>query len=109
MGYMRHHAIVVTSWNEEKPFKAHTKATEILRQVAPITPPAVNGYVSFLIAPDGSKEGWSESNKGDDARGEFVAWLDEQKFGDGSTSLPWVEIQLADDEEETKIVSHSDQ
>jgi hypothetical protein len=109
MGYMRHHAIVVTSWNCELLTEAHAKAQEVFQQVAPITPPAINGYVSFLVAPDGSKEGWQDSDEGDKARAEFIAWLDSRRYEDGSTALAWVEIQFGDDEHVTKIVSHSDQ
>ena len=105
---MRHHAIVVTSWNYELLEIAHSKAKEIFEQVAPITPKTINGYVSFLVAPDGSKEGWEYSDNGNKARSEFISWLDSQRHDDGSTSLHWVEIQFADDDKETKIISHSD-
>ena len=108
MGYMKHHAIVVTSWDDELLQKAHAKALEIFDQVAPITPPVINGYVSFLIAPDGSKEGWGDSRVGDEKRGEFIEWVDSKRYDDGA-AIDYVEIQFGDDfDRKTKIIRHSD-
>ena len=110
MGYMRAHAIVVTSWENKAILRAHKKAKEIFgEQVSSVTPTAINGYRSFLIPPDGSKEGWEESNFGDSNRKAFKDWLNSQRYEDGSTNLNWVEVQYNDDEKETKIVSHSDE
>lgn len=108
MGYMRHHAIIATSWDQELLKKAHDKAMEIFNQVAPITPIATNGYVSFLVAPDGSKEGWTESEMGDDKRNEFIEWIETHRYSDGSISIDYVEIQFGDDDGETKIIRHNE-
>ena len=108
MGLIKHHAIVVTSWDDELLQEMHAKALEIFDQVAPITPPVVNGYVSFLIAPDGSKEGWSDSSIGDKAREKFIRWIDSKRYDDGGTAIDYVEIQFGDDERKTKIIRHSD-
>ena len=107
MGYMRHHAIVVTSCNEELLTEAHKKASEIFSQVAPVTPETVNGYVSFLIAPDGSKEGWSHSEQGDKARDAFIKYLEAQRYDDGSISINYVEVQFGDDDGVTNIIRNS--
>lgn len=107
MGYMRHHAIVVTSWDDELLAEAHKKASEIFSQVAPVTPETVNGYVSFLVAPDGSKEGWDHSDKGDEARETFIKYLESKRYEDGSTSLDYVEVQFGDDEGVTTIIKNS--
>lgn len=37
----------------------------------------VNGYLSFMIVPDGSSEGWEERTKADAAREEFLDWIRE--------------------------------
>lgn len=117
MGYMQHHAIVVTAI-EGYIAKAHAKALEIFNAedilgnvVAPVSPilmPAINGYSSFLIAPDGSKLGWDASDRGDRARAEYVAWLDAQAFSDQSSMFDWVEVQYGDDEGRTMIINDSD-
>jgi|SRR5216683_3332841 len=106
MGYMRHHAIVVTSYNEKNIKAAHEKALEIFGDsVTAMT----NGYCSFFIAPDGSKEGWDTSESGDECRTLFIGWLNEQRFEDRSSSFDWVEVQYGDDENETIICRHSDE
>lgn len=109
MGYMRHHVIIITSWNQDLLKKAHLKAKEIFPIVSEIYEGVINNYKSFFIPPDGSKEGWNESNEGDKNRQNFVEWLDAQRYSDNSTSLDWVEVQYGDDERETKIVRHSDE
>lgn len=109
MGYMRHHAICVTSLNERLIAKAHAKAKLYLpRLVTEIVGPVVNGYYSFFVAPDGSKEGWPESDEAEAGRTDFTKWLDEQCFSDGSNSLQWVLVQYGDDRYETKVVADSD-
>lgn len=112
MGYMRHHTIVVTSWDDELAITAHAQAEEVFTEtacvVSALTPPATNGFRSFFVAPDGSKEGWTASNEGDEARSVFVEWMDSQRYSDGSTSLDWVEVQFGDDDGETVVISDSD-
>lgn len=113
MGYERHHAIAVTSFDHKALIAARECAVDLFSEtdcaITEITPKAVNGRRSFFIAPDGSKEGWPESDAGDLARRRFVHWLRAQAFKDGSSFLSWVEVQYGDDCLETKIVSDSDQ
>jgi len=35
----------------------------------------INGYSTFVLAPDGSKEGWADSDLGDRAREAFVSYF----------------------------------
>ena len=55
----------MTSWDKKYLIKARTAAEGIFPWVSEISPTAINGYVSFFIPPDGSKEGWKESTEGD--------------------------------------------
>lgn len=104
MGYMRHHAIVVTSYNVVHLEKAHTMANELFGTlVTPVTPSLINQYSTFFVAPDGSKEGWDESDRFDLLREQYTEWLNRQRF-----SVRWAVVQYGDDENETKIVAHSD-
>src|SRR5262249_44412475 len=100
MGYMRHHAIVVASWKLGLLEAAHAKAESIFKWVSPISPQMVNRFASFFIPPDGSKEGWDESNEGDVERDRFIEWLNTQRYEDGSTALDFVEVQFGDDDGE---------
>ena len=110
MGYIRHHAIVVTSWSGEI-VTAHVRAITIFgsKQVSRLLPEVINGFQSFLVGPDGSKEGWEDSDDGDALRRMFKEWLGEQVYEDGSSALTWVEVQYGDDDLVTKIVSDSDE
>lgn len=112
MGYMRHHAIVVTSWNEEKIKEARTEIIDVGRDgwgdavaemVSPLTQGLINGQWSFLVAPDGSKEGWSHSDMGDAFREEAIRVLMSYAYDDGSTSIEWCEVQFGDDNRDNRM------
>lgn len=107
MGYMRHNAIVVTSWKGQAITEASALARRFGLQVIGPSDEVVNGYRTLLVCPDGSKEGWIESNAGDDARKHFKKWLDEQRFEDGSTSLEWAEIAYGSDDKNAEIIAHA--
>jgi hypothetical protein len=111
MGYMTQHAIIVTSWESELLKEAHRKAvTTFDSPVSMMSPETVNGYRSFFVAPDGSKEGWPESEAGDNQRDSFIEWMEGQRSDDDyRSSLSWVEVQYGDEDYETKIIRDSDQ
>lgn len=102
MGYMRHHAIVVTGWGQAI-LDAQEMANSIFDNVSPIIRSEANGYDSFFIPPDGSKEGWDESNAGNKRRDDFIGWLRVQSW------VKWVEVQYGDDDGVTRITRHSDE
>lgn len=111
MGYMRHHAICVTSCLPTAIKEAHQWAMESFKvcAVTEITPVAVNGYQSFFIAPDGSKEGWEDSDVGNQERKDFEDYVSTflvKKFG--YCPLVWIEVQYGDDNGETKIIASDD-
>lgn len=100
MGYMRHHAIVVT----ETELRVEALREKVIGAVAgaqvavsEVTPTAVNGYRSFFLAPDGSKEGREASSEGDLARAKTKDVL-------RASMASWVEVQFGDDDGETKII-----
>lgn len=100
MGYERHDAIVVTSMFEEAVSKAHAEAGRLMANtsayVSEITPVAVNGFTSFFVAPDGSKEGWADSDRAEEARAPFVRWLCDA--GERGVWLDWVEVNFGGDD-----------
>ena len=103
MGYIKHHAIVVTSWDDKTIEKAWWKAHEFGCNPSKIVGPYTNGYGSFLIPPDGSKEGWTGSYDGDAARHCFKNWLNTQGYDDDSTSLEWVEVSYGSDDGKAEV------
>lgn len=104
MGYILHHAIVVVGWDDEKIAKAHETARRIMGDlVSDVIPSRINGYRSFYIAPDGSKEGWDESETGDEQRARYIKWLaDNPKL-----YLDWMELQFGGDSHTATIRQHS--
>jgi len=117
MGYMKHNAIVVTNWNNEELKRAHDKAIEIFDAkfdkeplgkkgssiISPIIGSIINSQTSFFIAPDGSKEGWTHSDIGDEARKEFLDWLlTNNNFSD------YAEIAFGGDYDEAYIIRHKE-
>jgi hypothetical protein len=119
MGYERHHAIIVTTWDKDLAEQARAEAERIfsrdghpglrLAPVSPILETIVNSVYTFMVAPDGSKDGWDHSDAGDVARAELIAYLNAQRYRDNSSPFDWVEVQYGDDWNETIVVSHSDE
>lgn len=91
---------------------AHDKAFEIFadygleRLVSPVVEGKTNGVKSFLVAWDGSKEGWETSNDADAGRARFVTWLRLQEYEDHSSPYDWVELQYGGDDREVKVIAH---
>ena len=98
MGYICHHTIIVVGMDFDFMDKfpvtdAHKKAVEIFGDtVSLVVSSPMNGYMSFFVAPDGSKEGWDDSNEGDSKRDEF------KEFLRGMESQPaWIETTVGDE------------
>lgn len=108
MGYIKHHAIVVTSFDRAVISEVNTKAIEVFGcAVSGLVISEVNQFFSFFIGPDGSSEHWSESNDGDFKRFEFIAYLQSFCYGDGSSMVKWVELTYADDKGKPKITNNN--
>jgi hypothetical protein len=108
VGYIRHNAIIVTSWDSDRLQKARDVALGMVPGlVSEIIPCRVNGGGSFFVAPDGSKEGWEDSDEGDRQRGDFIAWLNVQRYEDNSTWLSWAEIAYSADDWSAEVTRHA--
>ena len=107
MGYIRHDAIIATSWDEKYLRAALAKAEELGLPCTDIVESGTNGYVSFLIAPDGSREGWPESDAGDAAREAWKVWANAAWTND-CIYVYWAHVSYAgDDMDDTKIVEQA--
>lgn len=98
MGYIAHHAIVVSSWMDEAVEEAHAEAVRLDMEPSPILPHKINGGGSFLCPPDGSKEGWAESYKGDARREALVRYL--RGMVERERWIDWIEVRYGGDEPE---------
>lgn len=110
MGYIRHHAIVLTGgdYRRDQLEQARAKAVELGCAVSEIVASPINGYLSFFVAPDGSKEGWEGSEEGWRARCSLIEWVRGQYYVDGGSSIDWVEVQYGDDDGRTWATRSSD-
>lgn len=104
MGYIKHNSIIVSSWDDEKLLLAHKKAQETFGSLTTLIHEyIINSGGSFAVLPDGSKEGWTESDAMDEKRKDFIKFLDEQAYDDGSNSLYFVDVWF--DEEAKRGIS----
>lgn len=114
MGYMRHHAVLVSGSYDDHLERAHEEAIAIFGfhdlagLVSPVIAGASNGERSFFVAPDGSKEGWGTSDAGDEARRNFCAYLARQAYDDGSSPLSWVEVVYGDEMRQNRVTRSDD-
>lgn len=116
MGYTSHHAILVTAFGKEYAEDAYEKAAEIFAEIedwstpslqpSPIMESPANSYYTFVIPPDGSKEGWPPSDKGNECRERFASWLDQQRYGDGSSPYAWAVVRYGDENGNNALEVH---
>lgn len=105
MSIIIHHAIVCTSNDYRSARAAYDKAEEL--ELDPTLHPGakVNNCYTFMIPPDGSKEGWPESYVGDNRRAAWKDWARQQESDDSNIYLEWVEVEYGDDMERARVNS----
>lgn len=111
MGWIRHHYIMVTHYGLEEIKLAHEKAKEMfnlskefgkeINLVSEILESVTNQYYTFLVAPDGSKEGWETSDLYDAIRKSFIQYLDE-------TDIQFIEVAFDSDNDMSNVETQSD-
>lgn len=55
-----------------------------------------NDATTIVLTPDGSKEFWPASDRGDTLRADFIAKLNEQAYSDNSNSWSWIEVSYGE-------------
>lgn len=94
MGYTQHDAVVAVVSDYDKGTLAAIEAFRATLGndgfnwskclLGPV--PGVNGETTYVWAPDGSKEGWSTSDRGDELRDQFIQIARGKRYEDGSGS-----------------------
>ena len=112
MGYIRHDAVIgqVSEFDEVKKAALRKKLRVLRSKIKKANLPpllrgpveGVNGYEFWFFAPDGSKEGWDESQQADKFRDEFKEIIKSAQY----PSL--VHIQFGGDDGETRLVETTD-
>lgn len=96
MGMITHDALVFTFGELEPAQRLRDLATELGLQCTNIVTSRSNGYSSFLVIPDGSKDSWETSDECDVARGELL--LHAETKADVSP-CEWVHVRYSHDHE----------
>lgn len=114
---IRHHVIVVTSNQKEKLEKIRKEVIELYQSkmeaknssklVGPIQESLINGFVTFLIAPDGSKEGYDASDDADRIRQLVVDLVRSFPSNEEEGYLQFVEVSYGQDDGKAQIVSNN--
>lgn len=101
MGYFAHKALIVTSgYHHEELEKLHEMAKELELPVTEIVEGRANGFKSFAVLPDGSKEGWDESDRVDEGRASLIGNM----LG---TRLNYIEVRFGGDDNNAFILHHN--
>lgn len=87
----------------------HQRAREIGLAVSQLHHPEIEDYHYFTVFPDGSKEGWDESDDGDSRHDQFIAEINRWRMGNRPGHIQWMEVQIGDDGDERKITRHGRQ
>lgn len=99
MGYTRHHTIVVTDWREAVVQKAQELAVSLQMSVSSVHISGINSWYSFCVLPDGSNEGWEESDVGDKQRDALIVALE-------WNHIPYVCIEYGGDDRDKISIEH---
>lgn len=99
MGYINDEAIIVTGHSADALSEPMRRARDLGLSCTDVAVHNINSGASFLIVPDGSKEGWSDSDRGDERRAAWIKWARE------TGGFRWVHVSY-DDEGDCDVVSH---
>ncbi len=95
MGVVNHNCIVATTWNPVKWARVQAWINDLHERDQKLFTTAeswVNHHNTIVLVPDGSKEGWTESDEGDELRDRFIEQLKLDEYDDGSSPWAWVEV-----------------
>ena len=76
MGTIQHNAVIATTWDEKEIRRLKKWISSLPKSwqgLFTVSSGVVNDYQTITMSPDGSKEGWSDSEMGDELRERFIA------------------------------------
>jgi hypothetical protein len=93
MGTINHNAIIAVTCDSNLADNFQKWVNTLLQQDLIIKAGSwENGYQTFVVVPDGSKEGGLESNNGDTLRNKVIERLKKDNYEDGSSPWDWIEV-----------------
>ena len=96
---IQHDSIIATTWDRDvfRRFEEWLKSRSEDEQSLVIRGGSwINSYKTFVVLPDGSKEGWEESEKGNAFRKAVIHRLEADCYSDGSSPWSWVEVSFGE-------------
>jgi hypothetical protein len=117
MRNIKHHAIIVTSNDKAQIELVRKRCIELYNQfmefnngkalVGNLTLGVINNFYSFMIAPDGSKEGYDTSDDGDLVRKKICNFIDSLKSPEGYNAVNYVEVYFGSDDGTANVLQHN--
>jgi hypothetical protein len=95
--YIAHRAIVLTHWNRERLELVRDYVLDAGAKCSGLVESNLNGYWSFFVAPDGSKEGCEESDAGDKRHDDIIVVAEQER-------CDWVEVRYGGDSPECACI-----
>jgi hypothetical protein len=95
MGVENNECVIATTWDEDAVTKIRAWISNLpsdQKQLFAVVPSIVNGKQTIFLAPDGSKKGWDEAERGEALRDQFIEQLKRFDYNDGSNPFSFVEI-----------------
>ncbi len=97
MGTIQHDVVIATTWCQETQEKIEDYVFNNLLVDKVVRHSARMGkYKTYILGPDGSKEGWDDSDRGDIWRFNFILFLESFTYEDGSSPVRWVEVSYGE-------------
>ena len=95
MGVENNNAVIATTWNKEEVERIKKWADgldDFEKGLFLFGDDKINGKATVVMVPDGSKEGWAESEAGDKLRAAFIKELIKADYDDGSNPWDYIEV-----------------
>lgn len=108
MSVMHHHAVIATTWKDSAVERVQDWIRilpEHQKSQFALLPSVVNGYQTFVLAPDASNEEWDVSDEFDDLRSRFIAELHKDDYPEEEDCSPWDYIEVGFGECGAQIVN----
>lgn len=94
MGVENNNAIIATTRNSEEVarIKEWVEGLESMKDLFLFGSPQINNKTTVVMVPDGSKEGWTESDAGDNLRSLFIKEIEKANYENGSNPWDFIEV-----------------
>ena len=99
MGVINHDVVLATTWRSihfDRMWVWIQSLNEYEKPLFIRGDSKMNNYKTIILLPDGSKEGWEDSLKGDELREKFIHQIKKHAFEDKSSPWDWVWVSYGE-------------